>query len=81
LHLVKLTDKPKVYHGPDSLALDNFRVPSLLIHCLESTERRAHHRAYDQGRLLVIEELPRLDAVLQDVEIPRFTCLLIHGDV
>ena len=81
LHLVELADEAEVHHGPDSLALDDFRVTTLLVHCLEGTECRAHDGAYDQGWLLLIEKLSRLQAALQDVEVPRFTSLLVHGDV
>ena len=81
LHLVELADKAEVHHGHDSLALDDFRVTTLLVHCLEGAERRAYNGAYDQGWLLLVEELPCLYAVLQDVEISWFTSLLVHGDV
>ena len=81
LHLVELAYEPEMYHGSGPFALYHFRITALLVHRLEGAECRAHDRADDQSWLLLIGELSRFQAVLQDVKVPRFTGLLVHGDV
>ena len=79
LVLVYLHDKPEMHHRTNVLATYDGRISQLAVECLPGAKCFAGRAAYDQNRLLVLEQRTRARTLLRSIEVPGLTVMGIDG--